>query len=334
MANQETKADPWDVGFQQPQKASQDEVERWQRLRSRLAVMAKQHRWSKSEVSSRSGIPAGTLWQWYDGSYQGVLANQSERVEKWLDAVIEHAAVASRVQAAPAFVSTPTSRKIIDALLYAQTMPEIVVLTTAPGMGKTVTADHYVDLRPHAYKVTMRPYVSSVHGLLQELAIALEVTERSPARLDRSVGEKLKRNGRNTLLIVDEAQNLSVEAVNQLRYFLDVYGCGIALLGNEELYSRFGGKEIKPAYAQLHSRFGLRLKEMQPDGGDIAALVAAWGIEDEDVRRLAAAIGRKPGALRQINKTLQLAGMYAAGDQRAMTAADVRAAIQSRGLEG
>jgi DNA transposition AAA+ family ATPase len=214
-------------------------------------------------------------------------------------------------------------------------MPELVLATLGAGMGKTETVRRYVSERPHAYMVTMRPKTSKVNAMLLEIAQALDVppAERAHSRIDRAIGMKLKRNGRQTLLIVDEAQNLIDKAVDQLRYFLDEYGVGIALIGNEELYGRFGGKEPTPAYAQLHRRFGLRLRRMQPLAGDIDAQIAAWGIEDSEIRKLAQAIGRKPGALGQVTKTLQLAGMYAAGEQRPMAAADVRAALKNRGLE-
>src|SRR6185437_11603896 len=111
-----------------------------------------------------------TLWQWFDGTYAGVIANASDRVEKWLDAVEEMSTAAARIPVAPGYVATPSSRRLVDALIYAQMMPHMIVATYGAGMGKTRTADHYVDQRPHAYKVTMRPHVSTVHGMLLELA--------------------------------------------------------------------------------------------------------------------------------------------------------------------
>lgn len=309
------------------------EVDAWRALVRRLVETAQRYGWTKSEVSRRSGVPAATLWQWYDGNYKGRVANISARIEKWLDGVAELSQAAASVPVAPGFLTTPTATQLLDTLLYAQMMPEMVVVTLGAGMGKTMTCQHYCESRPHAFMVTMRPTTRTVHGMLQELALALDVNERNPARLDRALGDKLRRNGRHTLLIVDEAQSLSDEAVNQLRYFLDDYGVGIALVGNEELYGRFGGNKATPAYAQIHRRIGKRLKRLQPLQGDIDMLVDAWEIADEDVRRMARAIGQRPGALSQITKTLQLAGMYAAGEQRSIAGADVKAAIANRGLE-
>jgi DNA transposition AAA+ family ATPase len=179
----------------------------------------------------------------------------------------------------------------------------------------------------------MRPTTSTVHGMLLEFAQALEVDERNPARLDRALGTKLKRNGRNTLLIVDEAQHLNDNAVNQLRYFLDKYGVGVALLGNEELYGRFGGAKPTVAYAQINRRIGKRVRRLQPLAADITAILDAWSVQGDDVRKFLRAVGQKPGALSQITKTLQLAGMYAAGEARSVTLDDVKTAWLNRAGE-
>jgi len=327
-------ADPWAVPFTEPQ-VEPPELERWHRLRSSVVDIATRFAWSKSEVSKRSGIPPGTLWQWFDGSYRGVIKNISDRIGRWLDSVAELTSAAARVPVAPGFIMTPTAREMTEALIFAQAMPEIVVIVAGAGLGKTRTIQEFCRTRAHADLVTMRPTTSSVHSMLLEIGFALDVTERNPAKLDRTIGHKLRRNGRHTLLAVDEAQNLTDQAVNQLRYFLDDYGVGIALIGNEELYGRYGSHELKPAYAQLQSRFGLKFRRMQPLREDVDAILDAWGIENEaeEIRRLCHVVARKPGALRLVTKTLQLAGMYAAGDQRPMTAADVRQALSNRGLE-
>ncbi len=327
---------PEENGWAMPRHAPalpQAELEAWRVLTTKVRDTAQRHGWSKSEVSRRSGVPGGTFSQWYDGNYKGRIANVSATVERWLASVEEVALAASSIPTPPGYVPTPTSSQLVETLLYAQMMPEMVVVTLGAGMGKTMTAQFYRDSRPHAYLVTMRPTTSTVHGMLLEFAQALDVHETNPAKLDRALGDKLKRNGRNTLLIVDEAQSLNDNAVNQLRYFLDIYGVGIALLGNEELYGRFGGSKATPAYAQIHRRIGKRLRRLQPTQGDIDAIVEAWGAADPEVRQMARAIGRKPGALSQITKTLQLAGMYAAGEGQPLAAKHVRSAWANRGGE-
>ena len=320
----------WEAPKGRPE-VDEDKLAAWIEATSGLRAVAERDGLSKSEVARRSGVPMGTLSPWYDGTYAGDYAAQTERVQRWLRAVEEGRAKMVGIAQPPGFLDTPTSREVIDTLLYAQMMPEMVVIVLGSGMGKTTTADHYEKSRPNTFKVTMRPTTGGTYSMLQELGLALDVTERNPARLDRAIGLKLKRNGRHTLLMVDEAQNLADNAVNQLRYFLDEYGCGIALLGNEEVYSRFGKSEPRDGYGQIHRRIGKRVRRLQPLRGDIEAILDGWSIADPAQRRLLSVIGKKPGALGQIEKTIRLAMMIAVGAGRPVSVDDIRSAWINRG---
>lgn len=325
--------DPWTVDVTTPQ-ASDEEIARWRQLRLDVMSLARRHGLTKTAVTKRAGIAQGTFWQWFDGTYKGRIANVSDQVARFLESFAEQNAAASRFPAAPGWLETPTARKVEDALLFAQMAPEMVVVVLGAGMGKSLTAEAFVARTPHAWLVTMRPTTASVNNMLRELCEVFGVTERDPAKLDRAIGAKLKRNGRHTLLVIDEAQNLTDQAVNQLRSYLDLYGVGIALLGNEELYGRFGGSSVKPAYAQLHSRFGLRLRQLQPVEGDVEVLLDAWGVEDAQIRKVMHAVAKKPGALRHVTKVLQLGTMIAMGANQPLAIENVKAAIANRGLEG
>ncbi|MDC7984847.1 AAA family ATPase [Rhodoplanes sp. TEM] len=327
------KAEVWGPPKGEPAPRDTITYNVWSVTREKVREIATRERWSKSEVARRSAVPLGTLSPWYDGTYTGQTDAITERVVKWLDSVEEMKTAAAAIPEAPGYVTTPTSQSVVDTLLYAQMMPEMVIVTLGAGMGKTTTARHFAESRPNVFLVTMRPTTAGTHAMLQELAIALDVTERNPGRLDRSIGQRLKRNGRHTLLIVDEAQNLSDLSINQLRYFLDEYGCGIALLGNDEVFSRFGRGEPKPGHGQIHRRIGKRVHRLSPQHADVEALLDAWSIEDREARRLLHGIARKPGALGQVDKTIRLATIMAATRGQPLAIDHVRAAWADRSGE-
>ncbi|MBO6553231.1 MAG: AAA family ATPase [Roseitalea sp.] len=233
----------------------------------------------------------------------------------------------------PAFVMTKTAQRIMQGLQYAQAAPEMVTISTGAGCGKSSVCRHFRDTSPHAYLVTMRPRTKSTHNMLSEIAHELKIKKGAVDMLDRNIGEKLRRNGQKPILIIDEAQNLTNEAIDQLRYLLDVYECGIALVGNDEIYTRFAQKN-GPSFAQLRRRIGMRINITRVAPEDIEAMIAAWRVEDEDIAGLLRAIGNKPGALGHITKTMQLAGMIANGEGRPLTARDVQQAWSNRGAEG
>jgi len=289
---------------------------------------------SRAELAKRADIPASTVSQWLDGKYAGRDDKIAERMRKWLLSETEYEEQLQPQTAGlvePSYIETPTSAQVTKVLTYAQAMPEMVLVTLGSGMGKSYTAKNFARTRPNVCMVTMRPKTDNVHTMLAEIGKTLGISDRNPAGIDRSIGAKLQRNGRKTLLIVDEAQQLVDRAVDQLRWFLDEYGCGIALLGNEEVYSRYGVGTPKEGYGQIHRRIGLRIRELTPRPEDIAAYIAAWGITAPDQVAVLTRIGRKPGALGQVEKTIKLASILAAGEGRPITRGDLLAAWQNRG---
>lgn len=312
---------------------SAEDLADWQSLTAQVAQVATANGWSKAEVSRRSGVPDGTFNQWFSGKYAGRLDETNQRVRQWLAAVREMEAMGRGIPISPAFIETRTAKEIFETLVYAQMMPEMVVITQAAGMGKTYTCRHFCTVRPHAYLVTMSPHTKTTHGMLVEIASALGIHQPNPAKIHRAIGERLQRNGRKTLLIIDEAQNLKDDAIDQLRSLLDVNECGIALVGNEEIYGRFAARADGPSYAQIKRRIGKRLKHSHPYPEDITRLIDAWGIKEDGARKLLTGIGNKPGALGQIDKTLKLAGLLAAGNGGEITEKLIRSAWANRAVE-
>ncbi|SNY91369.1 hypothetical protein SAMN04515647_1591 [Cohaesibacter sp. ES.047] len=316
-----------------PGRSSAD-LDEWKTLVRKVFDIAPQKNWTKSDVARRIDMAMGTFSQWYSGKYTGRLDTNNAKVRKWLSSIEEMDELALTVPTGPDFVFTPTAREIIGALQFAQLMPDFVTVTAAAGTGKTAACLHYARTRPNVWMVTASPHTKTVHGMLVELATELDIIQHNPARLVRAIGSRLKKSGGGTLLIVDEAQNLVDDAINQLRHFVDNYQCGLALVGNDEIYTRFAKRTDGPSFAQLKRRIGKRVRKSEPMAEDIEMILDGWGVTDPDVRRVLVGIGRKEGALGQIDKTLKLATMTANGEGKPVTAELVKRAWANRDVEG
>lgn len=213
---------------------SQEDHETWKELVLKVHALADQAGWSKAETARRIGLPDGTFNSWYSGKYNGRFDTTNDKVSAWLASMEESAAIAATLPASPSFIRTRIAGEIMDMLTAAQVMPALVMATAEAGMGKTTTAKYFRDTRPHCHLVTVSPHTRTVHAMLMEIAETVGVRQQNPGRLTRSIGERLRRTGSGSLLIVDEAQNLVDEAINQLRHFVDIYDCGVAILGNTE----------------------------------------------------------------------------------------------------
>ncbi|SDR08060.1 AAA family ATPase [Pseudovibrio sp. Tun.PSC04-5.I4] len=311
------------------------EKQKWAWLDARVAAKkyAEKKGLSKAAFAREVDLAAATFSEWFSGKYRGDYTKTTDAISQWLDNQRSFEQTEMRVPEDLGYVETPTSEKVMHALQFAQAMPEMVVITLGAGMGKTMTARKYQEMHAHTYLVTMRPTTSTPTAMVREIGMVMGINERNLLLLRHAIGLRVQRNGRKPLLIIDEAQNLSDNAVNELRDFLDRYECGIALIGNEELYTRFGGAQPKAAYAQINARVGTRVRQVRPTAQDIDIIVDAWNVEDEDARKLLRAIGRKPGALRQVSKTVRLAHMLAFGNGGVVDAKAVRAAWSNRGGE-
>ena len=323
----------WELPKLAPAHLDEQTLADWQTTATAVRAFALKHVLSRNDVAKRANVPPGTFYPWYDGTYKGVYANITARVRQWLDLEAEQSAALPIGFVEPDFVDTKCVREVLNVLLYAQALPGMVLITLGPGMGKTTAIQHVKATRPNTYSVVMRPSTRSVASLLREIGAAIGVRPCHAREQSKLIGEKLQRNGRHTLLMIDEAQNLGDDAVNELRYFLDEFRCGIALLGNEDVHTRWGQARPREGYGQLHRRIDSRVRRLNPPPEDIDTFVAACGIDDPTTAKLLRAIGMKAGAFGQIVKTLKLAGIYARGHGRAVTAEDVREAWRNRAGE-
>lgn len=278
-----------------------------------------------------TGVSSATLSQWLNGNYQGDNAKIESRVRSWHDTYQDRRARAGLPEA-PAFFETTTTERIESCLRYAQLGQDMAVIYGPAGVSKSTTCAQYCTLAPGVYMATMTPATSSVLACLRTIADALGIRDlpNSAAGLQGVIVQKLR--GSMGCLIVDEAQHLSIQALDQVRSIHDATLIGVVLVGNEYVYNRMTGGTRAPYLDRLYSRIGKRLSLRGPGDADVDALIAAWKITDPGCRTHIREIVRRPGALRSVTKVLRLASSFAAAHERPMTAADVLAATRELGV--
>ncbi|MDD3276972.1 MAG: hypothetical protein PHP93_07990, partial [Kiritimatiellales bacterium] len=89
---------------------------------------------------------------------------------------------------------------------------------------------------------------------------------------------------------------------------------GMALVGNEPLYTQMTGGFRTPKFAQIFSRITQLTHIEGTQADDVTALCGALGIVDPEAVEYLSRIGTLPGGLRGVAKTVQLAQLAAAGN--------------------
>ncbi|MEL8056504.1 MAG: AAA family ATPase [Pseudomonadota bacterium] len=289
-----------------------------ERLRKVVKALQADENLSLKDIANESGIPPGTLSPWLDNTYGGNNANVALRVQGWLDTRERSQLLQSTVPNVPDFRMTETSKRIIDAMEMAHLVGDIIVVGMGPGLGKTSSITQYEATRPLVFVATMTPATRGVNTMLSTLCKAVGETDNkgTPALLSDRVIARVR--DKRALIVIDEAQHLSEQAFEQIRAIHDTTGVGIAMLGNEDLYSMLDGTGRKSSFSQLTSRIGCRIRQSSATERDLEIIASAWDVEDEIVLAFIKKIGAYPGALRGVTKTLRLANFLSPDDEMSL----------------
>jgi DNA transposition AAA+ family ATPase len=293
-------------------------------------VMESDTRFSQARIAKEIGFSSAVLSQWLAGNYAGKNDGVEHKVRAWLEAHYERLASGGLPQA-PEWVETPSSERVLDGLRYAQLASDMVIIYGGAGLGKTKAIERYVKSAPNVWHLTAAPSSRGVVACLAEIARAIGLRDyiRTADVLHRQICKRLEAT--NGLLVVDEAQHLNVEALEQIRSIHDAAKVGVALVGNETIYSRMTAGNRAPYLDRLFSRIGKRIKLGKASEGDVDKMMKAWEINDKDCRAQIRDIANKPGALRVLTKTLRLAASYAQAESKALCCEHVRAAWRELG---
>lgn len=204
----------------------------------------------QAQVAQELGISSGGLSAFLSGTYKTPHTIIS-RIENLAD-------ISTQKKVAPTppeFRETSISRMVGQAIKYSHLQGKISVVYGDAGIGKTEAYRNYLKNNTLAIGITMSPTYASITGVNELIADQMGVRERVARKQTAEIVNKLRGSGR--VLIIDEAQHLTVRALNHLRCISDESGVGICFIGNDEVYTKMKGTG-KADFAQLFSRIGMR----------------------------------------------------------------------------
>lgn len=296
---------------------------------------------SQAKLAGQIGRSSAAVSQFLKGVYPGAEGNEklAKLLEQWLESRTEKQRSLGDIPPIPPYTETGSSRRIFSALRYAQTFGDSCVIYGVPGVGKTCTAREYQRRAPNVWIATMSPATATTAAALEEVCEAMGIQDagHAAARMKRAIARRLR--GSDGLLIIDEAQHLSVKALEEIRTLNDIRNAedqpeaGLVFMGSEVVHHRMTGGNRAAEVAQLFSRQGKWTRLKKTTLTDIRTIVAAWGVDDAGILRAAEDIGQKPGGLRGLTKVLRLASMFAAGEGQPLAREHVIAAWRDLGGE-
>lgn len=261
-----------------------------------------------AQIAKEISVSPATLSQIMKGTYAADPSNVIDKLEKWLRMREQRQ---STPNVNPGFVMTETTKQITADLAYAQYSKSLAVIFGASGVSKTETALEYQRNNNNVWMITGSPSVSGLTECLYELAmeLGLDQAPRRKGPLSRVIRQRLHNS--EGLVIVDEADHLDYNTLEELRILQEKANVGMVLIGNNRVYTQFTGGRRDEDFARLFSRIAKKRGIHECKKSDVKAIAQAWGLMGEEEQSLMQQISQRPGALRLLTKTLKLSVMYA-----------------------
>lgn len=278
-------------------------------IRAGLRTLVENEETTFKQIALESGLSTGTISSFINDKYNGDNERVSQMLQRWLE---KYHAVAELPEP-PRFVETQTVKQIWTSMRFASLTESIAVVCGNPGVGKTEAAREYRRTNNNVWMITITPSCASVLECLTELAFELGMNgaPRRKGPLSRALRRRLE--GTQGLVIIDEADHLGAEVLEELRLLQESTRTGLVLMGNHRVYSNMTGGNRTVEFARLFSRIAKRTAINKTKKADVKAIADAWQINGENELELLQQIAQKPGALRILNHSLRLAAMTAHG---------------------
>lgn len=199
---------------------------------------------------------------------------------------------------------TRTFNDVNIAVSFARAAGDISLIYGDAGLGKTVSLKQYAKTHPDTIYIELKDCDKSVKGVSEKILSCIGKLQNGTDRvLVDTIIDYLKSNPK--LIIVDEAQHLSLRSLENLRAINDVTESGIVLCGNPTVYDRMHGRG-QAHFAQLYSRIGIRRHILEPSLDDIEAIFKPYALDKESLLYLHK-LALQRGGIRNCVKVLNIA---------------------------
>ena len=247
------------------------------------------------------GVSPASISMYLNDTYAEKGGNY-ETIEPKIEAFLEvQESKAQREELVLGFVSTKTTRRISEVMRDAHEAGDTVVIYGQAGLGKTQAVKNYCEKNPAAILIEANPSFTAL-VLMRKLAAAAKVsTVGSLNDLFESVSDRLRDSGR--LIVVDEAENLPLRALEIIRRLHDDTGCGLVLSGMPRLVANLRGKHGE--LVQLYSRVSvaLNLGDSMPD--EELEEIARAAMPEADDETIAELVKHSNGNTRRMSKLMR-----------------------------
>lgn len=211
---------------------------------------------SQKQAAREMKLSSAVVSQFLNSAYPGNNDEVAKVIEQYLVIANMRLGIADKTPFVPDLFNT---KEVLFACHYAHIHNDMALVSGDAGAGKTAALTDYAERNTNVIMVTANACTKSATEVLKLVAekVLRQVPGRKAAIMQLLV-EKLSDT--NCLLIIDEADHLSLEALQAVRNLNDLAKIGIVLAGNDKIYRQMKSPRRGYEFDQIRSRFGVRKK--------------------------------------------------------------------------
>lgn len=279
---------------------------------------------SQEGLARMAGVSGAALSQFLTGSYQGRNENIAKKVMAVLQTEEKRQTAVITVKE-PDIVETAIMREIRFGMQYASERNDVIVVYGPPGIGKTVTMKLYASNNPSTVYITASPNIANSVEIMDEILEALGKKADGGKRMkQKALISALSKT--NRMIIIDEAQFLTLKGMETLRTIYDATKCPLVLCGNPKIMEMITDRN-KTVTGQFFSRAVRIALENKVTMEDVKKIVHQNGIElASDCLQELFKVANMIGALRVMTKLFLFAWTIANSQKNPISMESIQAA--------
>lgn len=271
-----------------------------QALQQKLAEFKAKSGMNQTQLARGIGTSPASISMYLNGTY-AEKGGKYETIEPKIEAFLEvQESKAQREELVLGFVETKTTRRIAEVMRDAHEAGEIAVIYGQAGLGKTQAVKNYCE-KHGAILIEANPSFTAL-VLMKKLAASVKLPISGTLN-DLFEETAYRLGGSERLIVVDEAENLPLRALEIIRRLHDETGCGLVLSGMPRLVANLRGKHGE--LVQLHSRVAgaLNLGDSLPDAE--LEQIARATLPEADDETIAELVKHSNGNTRRMSKLMR-----------------------------
>ncbi len=211
---------------------------------------------SRQQIAKETGLSSSVISQFLNMKYTGDNEEIARILKNYLKIAKERVSINNRTRFYERLTNT---EKVRFACTYAHARNDITLVYGDAGAGKTTALEYYRDTHAGVVMVTANSCTASASAVLK--LISQKIGKTITGKKDDMMNEIVHYfKGTNRLLIIDEADHLTLAALQAVRNLNDEAKIGIVLAGNSKIYNQMLIGSKSSELQQLKTRIVVRRK--------------------------------------------------------------------------